>query len=114
MEKKNQDLYNDLYLTAKTLLIRGTETDMLEKHLLQKTDDIVLITMVIKEAKNEYYASLRKEGFKYVAVGAVLVLLGFLITFLNWDSNRSFTMAMYTFTSVGATIVFWGLYKVIG
>lgn len=114
MEKIDQELYDDLYLTTKMLLARGTETDMIEKHLLQKTEDIVLITVVIKEAKNEYYAAMRSEGFKLIAIGAVLVFLGFLITFLNWDSNRSFTLAMYGFTSVGACIVFFGLYKVIG
>ncbi len=114
MDKIDQRLYDDLYLTTKTLLIRGTETDMIEKHLLQKTDDIVLITVVIKEARNEYFAALRKEGFKIIGIGIVCIALGFLITLLNFDSNRSFTAAMIGFTSVGACIVFFGLYKVIG
>jgi hypothetical protein len=114
MEKIDQDLYNDLYRTTMTLLTRGTETDMLEKHLLQKTDDLVLITVVIKEARNEYYATLRKEGFRIIGIGAIFIACGFLITILNFDSNRSFTFAMIGFTSVGACIVFFGLYKVIG
>ena len=114
MNKIDQDLYDELFLTAKTLLIRGTETDKIEKHLLQKTDDSVLIAVVIKEARNQYYAGLRNEGFKLIGIGAVLVFLGFFITFINWDSDRSFTLAMYIFTSLGATIVFWGLYKLIG
>jgi hypothetical protein len=114
MEKIDQELYDDLYLTTKMLLTRGTETDMIEKHLLQKTEDIVLITVVIKEARNDYYAILRKEGFRIIGVGVVFIALGFLITILNFDSNRSFTVAMIGFTSVGACIVFFGLYKVIG
>lgn len=114
MEQSNQELYNELYLLAKTLLIHDTEHDKLEKHLLQKTDDLVLITVAIKEAKNDHYAILRKEGFRLVAIGAVLVFLGFLITFLNFNSNRSFTLAMYGFTSIGAIVVFFGLYKIIG
>lgn len=114
MKPTDQELYNDLFLLAKTLLVRGTEMDKLEKHLLQKTDDLVLVTVVIKEAKNEHYANMRKEGFRLIAVGAVLVFLGFLITFLNFNSNRSFTLAMYGFTSIGAVVVFWGLYKIIG
>lgn len=114
MEKIDQELYDDLYLTVKTLLLRGTETDMIEKHLLQKTDDIVLIAVVIKEARNEYYATLRKEGFRIIGIGIVFIALGFLITLLNFNSNRSFTVAMIGFTSLGACIVFFGLYKVIG
>lgn len=114
MKKKDQVLYDDLYLTAKTLLLRGMENDMIEKHLLQKTEDIVLIAVVIKEAKNEHYANLRTEGLKILAIGATCVALGFLITFLNFNSNRSFVLALYGFTSIGACIVFWGLYKIIG
>lgn len=110
----DQELYDDLFLTAKSLLIRGTETEKIEKHLLQKTDDLVLITVVIKEVKKEYYAEQRKEGMRYFLIGAVLIFTGFLITFLNFNSNRSFTLAMYGFTSVGTFIVFWALYKLIG
>ena len=87
---------------------------MIEKHLLQKTNDSILIAMVMREARKDHYATLRAEGFKLIGIGAALVFLGFFITFLNWESNKPFLLAMYGFTGLGASIVFWGLYKVIG
>ena len=114
MNEIEQELYNDLFLMAKTLLVRGTETSVIEKHLLQKTEDIVLISVVIKEAKNEHYAQMRKEGLAKISIGAICIVLGFLITCLNFHSNKSFDFAMYGLTSIGIVFVFWGLYKMIG
>lgn len=114
MNKIDQQLYDDLYLIAKTLLVRGTETAVIEKHLEQKTDDIVLISVVIKEAKNEHYAVMRKDGLGKISIGAILIVVGFLITCLNFHSNKSFDFAMYGLTSIGIVFVFWGLYKMIG
>lgn len=114
MKPEEQQLYDDLYTMTRSLLSRGTETDMLEKHLLQKTDDIVLIAVVIKEARKDYYAILRKEGLAKIALGSILIVVGFLITCLNFHSNKSFDFAMYGLTSIGILFVFWGLFKMIG
>lgn len=114
MKQNDQELYDDLYAMTRTLLVRGTATEVIEKHLSQKTDDIVLITVVITEAKKEYYAQMRKEGLPKVAIGSVLIVVGFLITCLNFHSNKSFDFAMYGLTSFGIIFVFWGLFKMIG
>lgn len=110
----DQQLYDELYSLTRTLLAHGTETPMIEKHLRQKTEDIVLISVVMKEARKDYYLILRKEGTVKILIGAVLIVLGFVITCFNFHAEKSVDFAMYGLTSGGLCFVFWGLYKMIG
>lgn len=114
MSELNGNLYDELFLTAKTLLKYGSDMEDLEKHLFQKTKDLILISKIIKEAKKEHYATLRKEGLAKIAIGTGLILLGFCITCFNFHANKSIELAMYGFTSAGLFFVFWGLFKIIG
>lgn len=114
MKGLNQEHFEELYLLAVKLLEQGQQADALEKHLLQCSDDIVLINVAIKEAKNSHYSRLRKDGFRLVVIGCITGLSGFLITFINFNTSRSIDLAMYGLTSLGITIVFWGLFKIIG
>lgn len=114
MQKPDDALFEEMYHLAYMLVERGAGTESLELHLKQKSDDIVLITVVITEVKKDYYAKMRKEGNVYVSIGSVLALLGFVITCMNFHANRSFDYAMYGFTTVGIILVFFGLYKIIG
>lgn len=110
----NPELYNDLLYLATHLLEKGENAQSIESALSEKTDDIVLITVVIKEARNAYYAELRKQGFRLIFIGCIIGLSGFLITFFNFNTSRSIDFAMYGLTSAGLGIVFWGLFKILG
>lgn len=114
MEKTKPELYNELVLSATCMLERGNNARDIEKALLQKSDDSVLIAVAMKEAKNAYYTALRKQGFRLVLMGCIIGLFGFLITFLNFNTSRSIDFAMYGLTSAGLVIVFRGLYKILG
>jgi hypothetical protein len=114
MSEYDKELYNELFLTTKILLLRGAQKEDIEKHLLQKTNDSILIAIVIKEARNVHYAALRKEGLARIMIGSIIVLLGFAITFFNFHTNRSVDLVLYGFTTTGILIVFWGLYKMFG
>jgi len=114
MNELDDGLFDELCLITKTLLKHGSDNEDLEKHLLQKTDDPILISKVIKEAKKEHYARLRKEGLAKIAIGAGLIFIGFCITCFNFHTNRSIEFAMYGFTSAGLLFIFWGLFKMIG
>lgn len=114
MKKYNDELYDEMFQLASLLLDQGTLTEVLEKHLNQKTEDIVLIAVVIKEAKNAYYAKRRHEGLVKITIGALIIFVGFVITFFNYHANKSVEAVMYSFTSIGVIIVGWGLYKMIG
>ncbi len=110
----NPELYNDLLYLATHLLEKGENAQSIESALSEKTDDIVLITVVIKEARNAYYAELRKQGFRLILIGCLTGISGFLITFLNFNTSRSIDFAMYGLTSAGLLIVFFGLFKILG
>ena len=110
----NPELYDKLLDLAIGMLEKGHDPAAIESALSQKTDDIVLITVVIKEARNAHYAELRTQGFRLILIGCLTGITGFLITFLNFNTSRSIDFAMYGLTSAGLIIVFWGLFKILG
>jgi hypothetical protein len=114
MEIIDQGLYDALYKEVIALLEKSQPTEFIEQQLQKQTDDPIIIAVVIKEAKKDYYALMRKEGMARILVGAILMLLGFVITAFNFHTNKSFSFAMYGLTSIGLCFVFWGLYKLIG
>ena len=114
MQDDNEKLFSELLVLTQELLERGAAFDAIEKKLLEKHDDIVLVTIVLKEAKNAHYSRLRKQGFQLILAGSAIGLCGFLITLFNFNTSRSIDLAMYGFTSAGLAIVFRGLFKVIG
>ncbi|MES2679467.1 MAG: hypothetical protein V4635_06255 [Bacteroidota bacterium] len=112
--KEKEELYNEMYLSAIRLLRQGESHLAIEEYLLRESDDIVLITVAITEAKKTHYAALRKQGFRLMVVGCITGLSGFLITCINFNTSRPIDFAMYGLTSVGITTVCWGLFKIIG
>jgi hypothetical protein len=114
MKDKNEELYNEMYQSAIRLLQQGESHQAIEEHLLQRCDDIVLVTVAIKEAKNTHYAALRKQGVRLMLVGCITGLSGFLITCINFNTSRSIDFAMFGLTTAGIITVCWGLFKIIG
>lgn len=99
---------------AKTEFGVNGSFEELEKKLLQKTNDQELISEIIKELKREIHSRKLKNGSVKLGVGAVLLIIGFLITCVNFHSNTSFSFIMYSFTTLGLILMFWGLYDIIG
>jgi hypothetical protein len=90
------------------------DLEKVKKELDAKSLDLNLNEKVFQCFKKEYYDLKRKQGLSKIALGAFIILLGFVITCFNFHSNQSFTFAMYGLTSIGICIVFFGLYKIIG
>ncbi|PBQ33698.1 hypothetical protein CNR22_18570 [Sphingobacteriaceae bacterium] len=114
MKQDEQNLYEEYYQVALTLLQEGKHHEEIQEHLGKKSEDIVLITVVIKEARNAHYAGLRKQGLRLLLIGCITGLSGFLITCINFNTNRSIDLALYGLTTLGISLVFWGLFKIIG
>jgi hypothetical protein len=106
--------WENLYLHAKSLVDKNISFQEIEKDLLEKTNDQVLVAEIIKQIKQVYYAVKRKNGLIKLGVASVFLVVGFLITCVNFHSNQSFTIVMYSFTSIGLFLLFWGLYEIIG
>ena len=113
MELKD-DQWEYLYVFAKTLDDKHVSFSKIEKQLTNKTDDTILIAEIMKQIKKVHYAVKRKQGFVKLGFGAIFLLAGFFITVLNFHSNQSFTIVMYSSSMVGLMLVFWGLYEIIG
>jgi hypothetical protein len=114
MDNFNQEEYDLLYPRVLELLDRGETQDIIEVELRKISQDPIIIAVAIKEARKYHFAQLRKDGFGKILIGAILIVVGFLITALNFHSNKSFDFAMYGLTSFGIGFFFYGLYKVIG
>ncbi len=113
MELKD-DQWEHLYVFAKTLDDKHVSFSEIEKQLSSKTDDTILIAEIMKQIKKVHYAVKRKQGFVKLGFGAIFLLAGFFITCFNFHSNQSFTIVMYSSSSVGLMLIFWGLYEIIG
>ena len=114
MENFNQLEYAKLYPLVLDLLEQGETQDLIEIELRKISDDPIMIAVAIKEARKFHFTQLRKDGFGKILIGAVLIVIGFIITAFNFHANKSFDFAMYGLTSFGIGFVFYGLYKVIG
>lgn len=114
MEIVNLILYEEYMLVALSLLARGQSAAEIEVELRKKSDDIVLITVVIKDAKSRHYAAMQKSGLEIITVGAVFGMLGFLMTILHFGSGTNFEYALFGFTGIGISLVFYGLYRMFG
>lgn len=108
------DHWEALYMFAKNLAENHVSFSEIEKQLSQKTSDAVLIEEIIKQVKQVHYAVKRKNGLTKLAIASIFLVAGFLITCVNFHSNQSFTIVMYSSTSIGLVLLFWGLFEIIG
>lgn len=114
MEIDDPVIYAELYEYTRLLLEQGKELDAINEHLSAKSEDAILIKVVITEARKDHYKRMRNEGFRWILWGSLACLVGAVLTLFNFNTNRSIDFAMYGLTTFGICGVFWGLYKVIG
>ena len=70
------------------------------------------ITTVIRHLKKQQHEKDHKLGRVLILIGAILLLAGFIFTFINIFDNQPVHFAMYGLTSAGLAILFIGLYFV--
>ncbi|MBL7816940.1 MAG: hypothetical protein JNL70_18095 [Saprospiraceae bacterium] len=64
--------------------------------------------------KKEKYNRLFRRGCTWVGLGVMLLGISFGVTFMLFQSDKSFMIIMYVLTSIGATCVIKGLVDIIG
>lgn len=114
MENRGSKLRQELFNQGYHLKEMGLTFEEVSTALRKYSNDDALLDGIIKEVRETYYKTKRKEGLTKIGVGVILILSGFLITCFNFHTNQSFNFAMYGLTSVGICFVFWGLYKILG
>lgn len=112
--KLKDDHWEELYVYAKDLADHKNSYSEIEKQLSKKTDDSLVIAEIIKQIKKVQHAVHRKNGLTKMGFGVMFLLVGFLITFVNFHANQSFTIVMYSTSTIGLILIFWGLYEIIG
>jgi hypothetical protein len=109
-----EDQWESLYVFAKNLAENNVSFSEIEHQLSNKTTDTVLITEITNQVKKVHYAVKRKNGLIKLGFGVLFLVAGFLITCINFHANQSFTIVMYSSSSIGLLLIFWGLYEIIG
>lgn len=110
-----EEVQNDeLYLYARQLLERDSDFRYIREKLYERTGDKVLSDEIVDQVRDVYYAKKRKDGMAKLGIGCVLLIIGFVLTVINYHSNESFSLVMYGFTSGGLALLFWGLYDIFG
>lgn len=110
----NDELWEKLYEHAKHLVDSGKNFEFIENDLHHKTDDKQAISEIISQLKKVQHAVKAKNGRSKLLFGALFLVVGFVITVFNFHANQSFTIVMYSFTSIGLVLMCWGLYDIIG
>jgi hypothetical protein len=113
-QKLKDDQWENLYVFAKNMADANESFDEIEKQLKCKTDDPIMVVEMLSQIKKVRHAVKTKNGIVKLGFGTIFLLLGFIITVLNFHANQSFTMVMYSFTTIGLILLFWGLYDIIG
>lgn len=72
------------------------------------------IESIVNDLKAQYYLKCRKRGLICLGIGAALCGLGFLITFIQWQTGEPAPWALYGFTGIGATLVMYGGVQIMG
>lgn len=112
--KLKDDHWDELYVFAKELADSKVDFEEIEKQLLIKTNDSFIVTEIIKQLKKVQYAIRHKHGLTKIGFGGFFLIVGFLITCINFHTNQSFTIVMYSTSTIGLVLIFWGLYDIIG
>ncbi len=108
------DHWEELYLFAKDLADHQVSFEDIETQLSSKTNDPQIITEIIQHIKKVQFAIHLKNGLTKIGFGCLCLVVGFLITCFNFHANQSFTIVMYSTSTVGLILIFWGLYEIIG
>lgn len=108
------NINKELFDYALDLMRHKPDFEMIEIKLATKTENNDQINEIIKQLKKIRHEERRKTGLQKLALGSVLLVVGFLITAVNFHSNQSFTLVMYGFTTIGISLMLWGVYEIIG
>jgi hypothetical protein len=110
----NDDHWDELYTFAKELADRHVDFEEIEKQLETKTGDPLIRTEIIQRLKKMKYAIQRKNGLNKIGFGCLFLVIGFLVTCINFHANQSFSIVMYGTSIIGLVMIFWGLYEILG
>ena len=101
--------------TAQGWLAEGKSFDEIHSMLNETGLSADDVDAVMQQVKDQRYEKQRKKGLPLIAIGAMLCVLGCIVTILTTDAGGAgFHFALYGMTGVGATTIMGGLAIVLG
>lgn len=92
----------------------GENNSTILAHLLSSGADDATVGAIADKLQTMRYRLRRQRGVKLLIAGAVVLLIGFILTFIFTSTNHSFQYVMYATTSVGIGLLLWGIVDVLG
>lgn len=96
------------------LLSRGENNSFIIAHLHKKGVDEATTTALVDKVRKERYAIRRRRGVKLLLVGAIFLLLGFVLTLAFVYNDKSIDYVMYGMTTAGIGLMLWGVVDIMG
>lgn len=90
----------------------GYPINTIRQLLKNEGADEVLVTEALCKLKLILYKKKKNKAVVIMIVGAVILLMGFVMTVLLFHSNHSFDLFLYGFTSIGILLLGYGVYEV--
>jgi hypothetical protein len=101
--------------SAQSWLAEGKSFDEIQSMLNDTGLSAEDVDSVMKQVKDQRYESQRRRGLPLIGIGAMLCVLGCVVTILTSDTGGAgFHFALYGMTGVGATTIMGGLAIVLG
>lgn len=101
--------------SAQSWLAEGKSFDEIQALLNDTGLSAEDVDSVMKQVKDQRYESQRRKGLPLIGIGAMLCVLGCVVTILTTDAGGAgFHFALYGMTGLGATTIMGGLALVFG
>ena len=97
---------------AQKLLSEGKSIQEITSILRGQINSEEEIVIVQKQLEYDLHIKKSKNGKIKLLIGISLLGINFIITCIHFHSNLPFSVIMYSFTSVGALLLFWGVYDI--
>lgn len=107
----NEEKYEELYHKARIWLAANKNYSFIQNQLLKEGADPLSAAEIVQEVKLIYKAQKKQKGSIVVLSGSIILLAGLLLYFSGFFSETSFTYFIYSFTSAGAAVMLYGLFK---
>jgi len=87
----------------------GHNDESIRGKLRDQGADDETIDILFGQLEKQRHGHRRVKGVNFVFAGGIVLVIGFLLTYLFYDSGETMHYVMYSFTSIGIILMSWGL-----
>jgi hypothetical protein len=87
----------------------GHNEESIRSKLIEQGADDQTIEVLFSQLEKQRHGHRRVKGVNLVFLGGAVLVIGFLLTYLFYDSGETMHYIMYSFTTLGILILGWGI-----